>query len=264
MKHLISILSLFVLTACGGGGGSNSAGSNDPTSDSNRCANMPETSCTYALDDLSLSVSIVINEENKISAHANFSHPNVRDITLSGSDKIEIHAGGQVYQPSEHYSYHSATFENLTNETSGYEVYWWRDDIIVAHGYVDRLPNHVGGELITADEATDNLSISWMSDVDFVYDIHFPLMWCTYAEGEREYLETGINYYPDVNSPFDILVTELSGPSMSDLKTSYNKCEVLLYVHAEDSSILPVNYTDKEIEFRPSSYNTFEATLFEL
>lgn len=262
-KSLISLLSLVVLTACGGGGG----GSNNDTPTTvvqERCGNMPEMSCAHNLDDLTLNVWLEVGEQYKLTAKSDFAHMNGVEVYLHAPDKLEIHAQGQVYKPTVHHSPATAdTYDELPNDASSYEVYWWRNDTVVAQGIVDRLPKLVDGVWVSSDQTTDNLSIHWNNNSDFVYDIDVRYMTCTAADGNSKLFFPATSYYQELTAPFEIPALTLFGKRISELKESYSKCVVEFNTFGKDTTIKPVNLMDEKIYFHVLAYQTHVGTVFE-
>ncbi len=135
-KSLISILSLCVIIACGG----INTDEDEPSVDNNECRKMPEMSCTHSPDDLTLNVHFTVKEDDSVTVIANFAHSSIDDIVASGSDKLELHVDHMIYKPTIGWTYGRHDFGVLPYNPRIYEIYWWRNDTVVAQGIIDRLP----------------------------------------------------------------------------------------------------------------------------
>ncbi|WP_305839876.1 hypothetical protein [Photobacterium leiognathi] len=260
MKKHIGLLSLALLAGCGGGGGGgdNSVDKNNEeiSPDSPHCGNMPEMSCTYNLNDLTFNYWLSVKDAvegaeapYELYGAAVMVNSTPEAVSIVEPDRIEVVSYGKRYQADTvAVGGKRLDFNNLPMDKT-YEIYWYRNDDIISHAYIDDLPSGVALFEVEANQQTDTLTFSWQnipSNPSNAGDIRY--LTCTDNNNMSDLVSTTVvSYQENLTSPYTapLTIKELFGSSLTELKTQYKTCDINITTFTSDNAITPVNYTNE-------------------
>lgn len=253
------ILAALAVSACGGGE-SNSNNNVESNKNDFQCGNMPEMSCTYSVDKLTLNIILETTSDYKLQPRALFiaSGP-IHGIYPSQIDNIEIHAQGKIYKPENQYD-PLVSFPIIPTGAPVYEFYWYRNGELVAYTSIDQLSSPIHMVSQGEHDGTDTVSVEWVKENNHQYDVKLVFLTCMNESGKTIFIDPLEERYENQNSPFQFSIQDQFSKTISDLQANYSACEVLMNISGNNHSVIS-SHQPRELVIHSYSNERFSISI---
>lgn len=262
-KSLATSLSVFLITACGGGsGGSENTSNNDTSANSGNIVSIPATtqnsgaSSGHNTNELNFNTNIILNSKSQavtgVTRIYNYDNPQV-GLFVDHLDKIALFADGQKVDLNEDYSVEFGTSYSYTlpNNASSYEFSYTRNSELVSEGSIDSLPQAFG---VAGVANGDEVSITLYKNQNHSYEYTAESLYCT---AFNDYAPTNIDSIYSLNGEgvltgdYQKNINTLFNKNVDNLKSDYSSCFVEVFFSSRSESI------NKELSSKNISIFTF-------
>ncbi|WP_274016311.1 hypothetical protein [Vibrio parahaemolyticus] len=250
------------LSACGGGeGGEKDSNTIAPSNNESQCGNMPEMSCSYDINKLTLNFSLRTTSDYMIRPGASFYASGYsQGIFPSQIDTIEIHADGKVYKPDNKYN-PNVSFPIIPVGAPAYEFYWYRNGDLVTSTSIDQIASPINIVSKNEKNGRDIVSVEWIEENNHQYDVELRFLTCTQNNGEVVNIDPIEYRYENHTSPFSFSLQEQFSRTIDELKSDYAECDVFIDISSKNLLTTP-SHQSRKLLIHSYSGELFNISLF--